>query len=63
VGLASGVAANVYVRERLALFDSKKRRKHGRRWGRVHTTAWYGRLGIFILSGTVCYIRQATATT
>ncbi len=54
---------DVYVRERLALFDSKKRGKHGRRWGQVHTTAWHRRLGIFTLSGTVRYIRQATATT
>jgi RNA-directed DNA polymerase len=54
---------DVYVRERLALFDSKKRGRHGRRWGQVHTTTWYARLGIFTLSGTVRYIHQATATT
>jgi hypothetical protein len=54
---------DIYVRERLALFDSKKRGKHGRRWGQVHTTAWYARFGIFTLSGTVRYIRNATATT
>jgi hypothetical protein len=29
----------------------------------VHTTAWYARFGIFTLSGTVRYIRNATATT
>ena len=52
-----------YVRERLALFDSKKRQKRGRRWGRVHTTAWFARLGIFTLSGTVRYIGTAIATT
>jgi RNA-directed DNA polymerase len=52
-----------YVRERLALFDSKKRQKPGRRWGRVHTTAWFARFDIFTLSGTVRYIRTATATT
>lgn len=33
-----------YVRERLALFDSKKRQKPGRRWGEVHTYAWTVRL-------------------
>jgi hypothetical protein len=37
------------VRERLALFDSKRRQKRGRRWGQVHTTAWSARLGIFAL--------------
>jgi hypothetical protein len=26
-----------YVRERIALWDSEKRGKWGRRWGRVHT--------------------------
>ena len=52
-----------YVHERLALFDSKKRQKRGRRWGRMHTQAWFARLGIFTLSGTVRYIRIATATT
>jgi len=52
-----------YVHERLALFDSKKRRKHGRRWGEVHTTAWFARLGVFSLSGMVRYTGAATATT
>ena len=52
-----------YVHERLALVDSKKRQKRGRRWGRMHTQAWFARLGIFTLSGTVRYIRIATATT
>ena len=52
-----------HVHERLALFDSKKRQKRGRRWGRMHTKAWSARLGIFTLSGTVRYIRTATATT
>ena len=52
-----------YVHERLALFDSKKRQKRGRRWGRMHTKAWFARPGIFTLSGTVRYIRTATATT
>jgi len=52
-----------YVRERLALFDSKKRSKHGRRWGRAHDHAWFGRLGIFTLSGTIRYPRTATVTT
>jgi group II intron reverse transcriptase/maturase len=49
-----------YVQERLALFDSKKRRKHGRRWGQEHDYAWYRSLAVHRLSGS---IRYATATT
>ena len=52
-----------YVRERLALFDSKKRGKHGRRWAQAHDTAWCARLGVFTLSGTVRYLGAAIATT
>jgi group II intron reverse transcriptase/maturase len=51
-----------YVRERLALFDSKKRGKHGRRWVQAHDTAWFARLGLYTLSGTVRYHSTATAT-
>ena len=51
-----------YVRERLALFDSKKRGRHGRRWGSAHDTAWQARLGLVTLSGSVRYPRSATAT-
>lgn len=53
---------DLYVRERLALFDSKKRQKPGRRW-EVHNTGWFKRLGIHTLSGTVRYAYPATATT
>jgi group II intron reverse transcriptase/maturase len=42
-----------YVRERLALFLSKKRRRSGRRWGEYHTWAFFQRLGVYRLSGTV----------
>jgi len=52
-----------YVRERLALFDSKKRQKRGRRWGAAHTYAWATRLGVHRLSGTVRYIPTATVRT
>lgn len=52
-----------YVRERLALFDSKKRGKHGRRWGTAHDSAWHARLGVLTLSGTVRYHSTAKATT
>jgi len=44
-----------YVQERLALFDSKKRQRSGRRWGEVHTMTWLSRLGVHRLSGTVRY--------
>ena len=50
-----------YVRERLALFDSKKRGKHGRRWKEAHNTAWFARLGVLTLSGSVRY-HSAIAT-
>jgi RNA-directed DNA polymerase len=42
-----------YVHERLALFDSKKRGRSGRRWGEVHTYAWVTGLGVHRLGGTV----------
>jgi group II intron reverse transcriptase/maturase len=42
-----------YVRERLALFLSKKRRRSGRRWGEYHTWGFFQRLGVYRLSGTV----------
>jgi group II intron reverse transcriptase/maturase len=44
-----------YVQERLALFDSKKRGRSGRRWGKAHSYAWYRGLGVFRLSGRVRY--------
>ncbi|MGH7760338.1 MAG: group II intron maturase-specific domain-containing protein [Candidatus Dormibacteraceae bacterium] len=49
-----------YVHERLALFDSKKRNQRGRRWAQVHTYAWFKRLGVHPLAGT---IRRPTAAT
>ncbi|MHB1640972.1 MAG: reverse transcriptase domain-containing protein [Candidatus Dormibacteria bacterium] len=52
-----------YVQARLALFDSKKRHKSGRRWGTAHTVAWFGSLGVFSLSGTIRYGQPATGTT
>lgn len=54
---------DAYVQERLALFDSKKRGKSGRRWRGVHARAWYLGLGVFRLSGRVRYGEPATATT
>ncbi|MBV9355339.1 MAG: hypothetical protein JO023_07405 [Chloroflexi bacterium] len=51
-----------YVRERLALHDSKRRGKQGRRWGQVHTSAWFKGAGLHVLSGTIRYGTAATAT-
>jgi len=42
-----------YVRERLALFLSKKARRSGRRWGEQYTWAYFQRLGVYRLSGTI----------
>lgn len=52
-----------YVHERLALFDSKKRQRRGRRWGEVHTHDWRVRLGVYRLSGRIRYYPSATAVT
>jgi RNA-directed DNA polymerase len=52
-----------YVHERLALFDSKKRRQHGRRWGAEHTYDWIASLGVHRLSGIVSYGEPASTTT
>jgi RNA-directed DNA polymerase len=49
-----------HVHERLALFDSKKRGKTGRRW-EVHSWSWYLRTGVYRLSGRVRYSVPATA--
>ena len=49
-----------YVHERLALFDSKKRGKRGRRWAEAHSYAWFKGLGVHTLAGSV---RRPTAAT
>jgi RNA-directed DNA polymerase len=43
---------DLYVHERLALFDSKKRGRSGRRW-QEHTNGWLVALGVLRLSGSV----------
>jgi RNA-directed DNA polymerase len=43
-----------YVRERLALFLRKKTGKSGRNW-RTHTVAFFQRLGVYCLTGTVTW--------
>ena len=52
-----------YVHERLALFDSKKRRKSGRNWGRMHDTGWYQSLGLFRLYESTRSAALATGVT
>jgi hypothetical protein len=49
-----------YVRERVALFLSKKAGRRGRRWQR-HTLAYFRALGVYELAGTVAWY-QATPT-
>jgi RNA-directed DNA polymerase len=51
---------DMYVRERLGLFMSKKAGRHGRGWGR-HTLAYFRALGVYELAGTVRWYR-ATPT-
>ena len=52
-----------YVRERLALYDSKKRGKSGRRWATLHTYASFKDIGLHQLSGSVRYGSAATVAT
>jgi RNA-directed DNA polymerase len=44
-----------YVRERLALFMSKKTQRSGRNWGTRYTWEFFQQLGIHHLSGTVSW--------
>jgi hypothetical protein len=52
-----------YVQERLALFDSKKRQKSGRRWDEVHTYDWVTKLGVHRLVGTIRSYQSAKEAT
>jgi len=52
-----------YVPERLALFDSKKRKKRGRRWAEAHNYAWFRGLGVHLLAGSIRWRSAATAAT
>jgi RNA-directed DNA polymerase len=65
VGNASRQFAQIdsYVCERLALFLSKKARRSGRQWGERYTPAFFGRIGVYRLTGTVTrYVATPTAT-
>lgn len=55
------VQIDSYVHERLALFDSKKRGRSGRGWGKRHNVAWLRSLGVYRLTGTVRYGSPAKA--
>ncbi len=44
-----------YVHQRLAILTSRKHGLHGRNWASRYNTAWYQRLGVHRLSGTVRY--------
>jgi len=52
-----------YVHERLALFDSKKRKKRGRRWAEARNYAWFRGLGVHLLAGSIRWRSTATAAT
>src|SRR6266540_3559126 len=52
-----------YVSQRLALFLSKKARRSGRYWRDRYTSAFFRRVGVYRLSGTVAsHMATATAT-
>jgi RNA-directed DNA polymerase len=42
-----------YAHERLAILASAKHKRSGRRWATTYDTAWFGRLGVHTLSGSV----------
>jgi len=57
------VQIDSYVHERLALFDSKKHQRPGRRWGTAHAHEWLNTLGVHRLTGTIRYVSSATGVT
>jgi RNA-directed DNA polymerase len=44
-----------YVHERLAILASAKHKRSGRGWATTYNTAWFQRLGVHTLSGSVLY--------
>jgi len=44
-----------YVHERLAILATAKHKRSGRRWASQYNVAWFQRLGVHTLSGTVRY--------
>ncbi len=52
-----------YIRERLALFLSKRSGQHGRRQRVRYTFAYFNRLGVYRLTGTVAWYTAAPTAT
>jgi hypothetical protein len=48
-------AIQCYAHERLALFASAKHGRSGRNWVSRYDIAWFQRLGVYRLSGSVHY--------
>jgi RNA-directed DNA polymerase len=44
-----------YLHERLAILAAKKHKRSGRRWASEYNLAWFQRLGVHTLSGSVRY--------
>jgi RNA-directed DNA polymerase len=44
-----------YVHERLAILAAAKHKKRGRRWASDYNVAWFQRLGVHTLSGSLRY--------
>lgn len=44
-----------YAHERLAILAAAKHQRSGRRWAATYNGAWFGRLGVHTLSGSVRY--------
>jgi RNA-directed DNA polymerase len=48
-------AIDSYAHERMAIFTSAKHKRSGRNWGTRYNYAWYRRLGVHRLSGTITW--------
>jgi len=44
-----------YLHERLAILATAKHKRSGRRWATTYNVAWFQRLGVYTLSGSVRY--------
>jgi group II intron reverse transcriptase/maturase len=53
---AKFAAIDSYAQERMAIFTSAKHGRSGRNWDGRYTYAWYRRLGVHRLSGTVVWV-------
>jgi group II intron reverse transcriptase/maturase len=50
------LAIDGYAHERMAIFTSAKHNRPGRNWASRYTYAWYRRLGVHRLSGTIQWV-------